>query len=73
MFLEVWQNGKKIEVESIGGDGKVGQTVIFGQQVDWGIDPDLLSTLFLSIPVLPFSLLWKMGRKKRRILCPERC
>ncbi len=39
-MLEFWQNGKKIEVSAIYGKGKVGQTVIFGQRVDWGVNPD---------------------------------
>ncbi len=39
-MLEFWQNGKKIEVNAIYGNGKVGQTVIFGQRVDWGLNPD---------------------------------
>ena len=39
-MLEFWQNGKKIEVNAIYGKGKVGQMVIFGQRVDWGVNPD---------------------------------
>lgn len=39
-MLEFWQNGKKIEVDAIYGKGRVGQTVIFGHQVDWGVKPD---------------------------------
>ncbi len=39
-MLEFWQNGKKIEVNAIYGKGKVGQTVIFGQRVNWGVTPD---------------------------------
>ena len=39
-MLEFWQNGKKIEVKAIYSNGKVGQTVIFGQRVDWGVNPD---------------------------------
>ncbi len=39
-MLEFWQNGKKIGIMAIYGDGKVGQMVIFGQRVDWGVDPD---------------------------------
>lgn len=39
-MLEFWQNGKKIEVKAIYGNGKVGQTVIFGQRVDWGLNTD---------------------------------
>ena len=39
-MLSFWQNGKEIEVKAIYGNGKVGQTVIFGQRVDWGVNPD---------------------------------
>lgn len=39
-MLEFWQNGKKIEVNAIYSEGKVGQMVIFGQRVDWGENPD---------------------------------
>ena len=39
-MLEFWQNGKKIEIDAIYGKGKVGQMVIFGQRVDWGVNPD---------------------------------
>ena len=39
-MLEFWQNGKKIEVNAIYDKGKAGQTVIFGQRVDWGVNPD---------------------------------
>ena len=39
-MLEFWQKGKKIEVKAIYSNGKVGQTVIFGQRVDWGVNPD---------------------------------
>jgi len=38
-MLEFWQNGKKIEVNAIYGKGTVGQMVIFGQRVDWGVNP----------------------------------
>lgn len=39
-MLKFMQNGKKIEVNAIYDKGKVGQTVIFGQFVDWGVNPD---------------------------------
>lgn len=39
-MLEFWQNGEKIEVKAIYGKGTVGQMVIFGQRVDWGVNPD---------------------------------
>lgn len=39
-MLEFWQNGKKIEVNAIYDKGKAEQTVIFGQRVDWGVNPD---------------------------------
>lgn len=39
-MLEFWQNGKKIEVKAIYDNGKVGQTVVFGQRVDWGVNPN---------------------------------
>lgn len=39
-MLEFLQNGKKIEVRAIYGKGTVGQMVIFGQRVDWGVNPD---------------------------------
>ena len=39
-MLEFLQNGKKIEVNAIYDKGKVGQTVIFGQRVDWGVNPN---------------------------------
>ena len=39
-MLEFWQNGKKIELQAIYLDGEVGQTVIYGQQVDYGRNPD---------------------------------
>ena len=39
-MLEFWQNGTKIEISAINGNGKVGQSVIFGQRVDWGVNPD---------------------------------
>ncbi len=35
-MLEFWQNGKKIEINAIYGKGKIGQTVIYGQEIDWG-------------------------------------
>lgn len=39
-MLEFWQNGKKIEISAIYSKGKVGQMVIFGERVDWGVNPD---------------------------------
>ncbi len=39
-MFEFWQNGKKIEVKAIDSKGKVGQMVIFGERVDWGVNPD---------------------------------
>ena len=39
-MLEFLQNGKKIKVNAIYGEGKLGQMVIFGQRVDWGVNPD---------------------------------
>ena len=39
-MLEFWQNGKKIEISAIYNKGKVGQMVIFGERVDWGVNPD---------------------------------
>lgn len=38
-MLEFWQNGKKIEINAIYSKGNIGQMVIFGQQVDWGVNP----------------------------------
>lgn len=38
-MLEFWQNGKKIEVKAIYDKGTVGQMVIFGQRVDWDVNP----------------------------------
>lgn len=39
-MLEFWKNGKPIRVEAIYRKGKVGQMVIFGEQVNWGENPD---------------------------------
>lgn len=39
-MLEFFQNGNKIQVNAIYSKGKVGQTVILGQRVDWGVNPD---------------------------------
>lgn len=39
-MLEFWQNGKKIEINPINGDGRVGQMVIYGQRYDWGANPN---------------------------------
>lgn len=38
-MLEFWQNGKKIEINAIYSKGNIGQMVIFGQRVDWGVNP----------------------------------
>ena len=38
-MLEFWQNGKKIEITAIYGNGRVGQMVIFGERVNWGPKP----------------------------------
>ena len=39
-MLSFWQQGKEIAVKPIYGKGKVGQMVIFGERVDWGINSD---------------------------------
>ena len=39
-MLEFWQDGKEIEISAIYNNGKVGQMVIFGERVDWGVNPD---------------------------------
>lgn len=39
-MLEFYKNGKMITVYEIGDKGQVGQTVIFGNRVDWGVTPD---------------------------------
>lgn len=38
-MLEFWHNGKKIEINAIYSKGNIGQMVIFGQRVDWGVNP----------------------------------
>ena len=35
-MLEFWQNGMKIGIDAIYENGKVGQTVIYGQRCNWG-------------------------------------
>ena len=39
-MLEFWQNGKANQIFCIGTSGKVGQSVIYGDRVDWGVNPD---------------------------------
>lgn len=39
-MLSFWRNGKEIEIKAIYGKGKVGQMVIYGERVDWGVNPD---------------------------------
>ena len=39
-MLEFWQNGKANQIFGIGTSGKVGQSVIYGDRVDWGVNPD---------------------------------
>ena len=39
-MLEFWKDGKKIELRAIYEKGKVGQMVILGERVNWGVNPD---------------------------------
>lgn len=39
-MLKFWKNCERVEIESIGSKGKVGQMVIFGHRMDWGVNPD---------------------------------
>ncbi len=39
-MLEFWQDGKRVVIEAIYRNGKVGQTVILGTRVNWGESPD---------------------------------
>ena len=39
-MLSYWKNGKEVIVNSIYSDGRIGQVLILGENVDWGKSPD---------------------------------
>lgn len=58
---EFWQNGKKIAVSPIASKGKVGQMVIFGSRVDWGLTPDPIEK---PLSQYPFPSIFTIVEKK---------
>lgn len=38
-MLNFWQNGKEVGISAISGNGKVGQLIILGERIDWGLNP----------------------------------
>ena len=72
-MLGFWQNGKKIEVNAIFDKGKVGQLVIFGERVEWGVNPDPTESPLSQYPCPSIFTIVEKKRRKRRILHSERC